>query len=356
MGIRIAEIDRNLAVNTACIEKDVQWFSVQDDPFDMYGLYKPLESHPYRRMPESIAELINPGVFKMHTCTAGGRIRFRTNSPYVVLHAQINAVCRMPHMPLAGSAGFDLYGMRDTDVYMGTFMPPVDMQNGYTSVYRFASRCMRDITINMPLYSGVDKLLIGLSKDSMLEKHGKPYVSGDPIVYYGSSITQGGCASRPGNAYPAMISRKLNRDYINLGFSGSATGGQVIAEYLAGLKMKLFVCDYDHNAQTPDQLALTHEPLYRVFREKQPDTPILFVSRPDTDKCPETARRFKDVILATYQHAIDAGDQKVSFVDGESLFNEHDRDACTVDATHPNDLGFFRMAEGIMKAIVPLLG
>lgn len=355
MKNQIADIDPNLAADAACAEKGVCWFSPQEAPFGIYGLYRPLESLPYRRMPESVAQAVSLGVYRLHTCTAGGRIRFRTNSPYVALVAQMNVPCHMPHMPLAGSAGFDLYETNEKETYLGTFKPPVDMQNGYTSVYRFTSLGMHDVTINMPLYSGVDKLLIGLAEDSLLERHGRPYLAGDPIVFYGSSITQGGCASRPGNAYPAMIARKLNMDYLNLGFSGSAVGGKVIAEYLSGLSMRCFVCDYDHNAPSPQRLAETHEPLYRAIRDRQPELPILFVSRPDTDKDPEAAARYRDVILTTYRRAAQAGDRNVYFADGGELFGAEDRDACTVDAVHPNDLGFYRMAEGILKALSAFL-
>ena len=89
-----------------------------------------------------------------------------------------------------------------------------------------------------------------------------PYVVEKPIVFYGSSITEGGCASRVTNAYPALLSKWLNADYINLGFSGSAKGEIPVAEFIAEQSMSAFVYDYDHNAPNPEHLAATHEAFF----------------------------------------------------------------------------------------------
>lgn len=154
--------------------------------------------------------------------------------------------CLMAHMPFTGSAGFDMFveepNMRIYK-HVKTFVPPVELENGYVSRYDFPDGQLRYITINFPLYNSLEKLEIGLAKDAEL-KDGLDYKSDLPIVYYGSSITQGGCASRPGNAYQNIIARRLELDFINLGFSGNAKGEDAMTDYLRGLKMCAFVCDY----------------------------------------------------------------------------------------------------------------
>ena len=169
-----------------------------------------------------------------------------------------------------------------------------------------------------------------------------------PIVFYGSSITQGGVASRPGNAYTAIASRRLCCDHINLGFSGSAKGESEIAEYIAGLDMKAFVYDYDHNAPNSEHLRLTHEKLYRRIRESHSDIPYIMISKPTGY---EHDRVRRAIIMDTYRNAVNDGDENVYFLDGATLFVGDEREACTVDGCHPNDLGFYRFA----KALEPIL-
>ena len=179
-----------------------------------------------------------------------------------------------------------------------------------------------------------------------------PHRVGKPILFYGSSITQGGCASRPSNCHCALISRWLDAQQINLGFSGNAKGEAFIAEAIAKLSLSCFVMDYDHNAPTAEHLQNTHEAFFQIIRKAQPKLPVVFVSRPygDTGDYENAAKR-RDIILNTYLNAKNNGDRYVYFVDGMSFFDEIDREAGTVDLLHPNDLGFYLMA----KQIVPVV-
>ena len=126
--------------------------------------------------------------------------------------------------------------------------------------------------------------------------------------------------------------------------------------FLAGLDISALVLDYDHNAPNSDYLRETHERLFKTVREAQPELPIVLVSKPDTDKNLVDTQKRLDVIQTTYQNALKAGDKHVFFVDGRTLFGKKDRDACTVDACHPNDLGFYRMAEAIEPVLRLALG
>ncbi len=351
----IESIDQNFRIETKLGESDLVWRDARLEPFQGYGLYRFREESGFRRMPAAIAAQISDSVGWLNSHTAGGRIRFISDSRYVAIHANMPGVTRFPHMTLAGSSGFDLYVEEDgTSRYCGTYMPPVDMKDGYESILYFPDRRRRSFLIHFPLYNSVDFLAVGLQEGAFLGES-EPYRISQPVLFYGSSITQGGCASRPGNCYPAILSRLLNCDHWNLGFSGSALGEKGMAEYVAGLDLSAFVCDYDHNAPDRRHLAETLPAFFRIFRQSQPDTPVLLISKPDFDADPAANGLRREVVRSVWEQARKKGDRHVYFVDGETLFQVRFRDCCTVDTVHPNDLGFVRMADTIVPVLCQAL-
>ena len=349
----IGKIDRNLAVTGEIGGVQLRFLDVRSQPFDLYGLIPGETGDIFRRMPEAVAEQVNPGVAIIHNRASGGRVRFRTDSDCVAIRAVMPEKNLMTHMPFLGSDGFDLYVAEgQTVVYRGSFRPPVDHKGSYEGIVHFDSRRERDVLIHFPLYSTVKDLFVGVNPDAALG-HGGGYRLDKPVVYYGSSITQGGCASRPGNSYSNIISRNLNIDHINLGFSGNARGEEIMADYIANLPMAAFVLDYDHNAPDPEHLRKTHEPFFLRIREKNPQLPILMVTRTDLpmlDAQREDTRLRREIIRTTYENARNRGDQKVWFLDGGEIFAQAEAlgipaDSCTVDGCHPNDLGFACMAK-----------
>lgn len=217
---------------------------------------------------------------------------------------------------------------------------------------RFGSRKRREITINFPLYSSVSALYIGIEDDTTLrESSGYKYKK--PIVYYGSSITQGGCVSRPGNAYECILSRNLQTDYINLGFAGSAKAEDAMAEYISKLDMSVFVYDYDHNAPTLQHLEDTHQKMFMTVRKANPHLPIVLLSRPKYRPNGVDKKRL-EIIRKTYTDALATGDQNVYFIEGLTLM-KHAKNDGTVDNCHPNDLGFHSMAKVLTPQLRALL-
>lgn len=343
----ISKIDNNFALPGAVQKDGLIWMDAAKAPFVIYGA---TQTEPYLRMPIEIAKKISLGVESLCQNTAGVRARFCTNSPYVAIRVEWKNQCHMPHMPFLGISGFDLYRVSkkgNKQSYIKSFVPPVSCENGFESVID-VDGIMTDYVLNFPLYNSVSRLLIGVKTGSEFQIP-QTYTNTLPTVFYGSSITQGGCASRPGTCYQNFLSRALNMDYINLGFAGCGRAEDEMIEYLSDLEMSAFVSDYDHNAPTPEHLANTHEKLYLGIRAKHPNIPYIMISRPNfRNNTTDSVRR--TIIMKTYQKALENGDQNVYFLDGASIFAGEEYDACTVDGTHPNDLGFYRF----FKALMPL--
>ena len=335
---------------TSFDNKDVIFYNVKKDPFKIYGLYDYKRQEVYRRLPESVAKATSPGVERLALDTAGGRLRFSTDSPYIIIKVVMPMVCRFPHMPLTGTSGIDVYVDDDGGShFVKAAKPDLTITDGYEFRVSFKSRKMRCLTVNFPSYNPVDALYIGLSETAKVGR-GKEYVNKKPIVFYGSSITQGGCSSRPGLIYQNHISRRYNLDYIDLGFSGSGRAEIPIVSYMASLDMLAFVSDYDHNAPNPEYLRETHSRMYDMIREAHPDIPYIMISKPDFNEGGSDVDR-RDVIIDSYRRARELGDNNVYFIDGEGFFRGPFADSCTVDGCHPNDLGFSMMADKIGRTI-----
>ena len=350
----IAKVDKNLEVKTTLEEKDIVFYDVKKAPFDLYGLYLE-ELDVFKRMPEAVAESVSKSVASLNFNTAGGRVRFTTDSDYVAIKCVLPMVRNFSHMPRTGTSGFDLYEVEDgTCTYVKTFVPPKDMTDGYESIAYLKGKKRRCFEINFPLYNRVDELYVGLREGSYVES-GDKYKYAKPVLYYGSSITQGGCASKPSNSYQSIISHDLDCDHINLGFSGSAKGEKEIAEYLASIDASVFVCDYDYNAPNAEHLKATHLPLYKTYREKKPDTPIVFVTGVKVHYPNEDLIKRKQIIFDTYMYALSQGDKLVSYIDGNTMFGGRYGNVYTVDGAHPNDAGFLRMADIIGREVEKML-
>ena len=351
----IESVDQNFAVAKAVNAPDLELHDVRKPPFQLYGLYNPTTEPIFKRMPTEVAEQVSEGVVHLHKQTAGGRVRFSTDSPYIVIKAVMKSISRMRHMPMSGSTGFDLY--LDTpdgeSIHYRSFIPGQDVEGGFESKVEVKLGGLRYFTINFPLYNDVKELYIGVAKGSKLGE-GVLYRNEAPIVFYGSSITQGGCAARPGNCYTAIVSRALNMDHINLGFSGNGKAEDVMVDYLKSLNMSVFVCDYDHNAPDENHLRATHQKMYDAIRAVHPDIPYIMLSRPDyyyhntLEHGHDKSVWRRQVILDTFHYAMSKGDKHVYFIDGESLLRT---DGCTVDGCHPTDLGFYFMAQAVLPVV-----
>ena len=339
-------IDQNFAVQTTIDHTGLCFYDVEQAPFQIYGTK--MVDGCYRRLPESVAVATNNGVREMHTNTAGARVRFVTDSPRIAIRVVIDDFLLQPRTSVCGSASLDLYLNGE---YCNTFIPPHDplaVKNGYESVIETHLTKKAEVLIHFPLFANVTRLFVGVAEGSVIES-AAAYRLDAPVVCYGSSITHGACASRPGNCYENILSRELDVDFLNLGFSGSAYGEDAIAEHIATLKMAAFVLDYDHNASTPASLGRHHERFFKIVRAAQPTLPILMLSRPQPRPNAEELERLA-VVRATYENALAAGDKNVYFIPGAELMSEMKNEGL-VDNVHPGDAGFWNMA----KVIAPVL-
>ena len=344
----ISKIDKNFAAQSVHIADGRKTYSIPSDLFSLHGVTYSEKDGRFVRMPLDIAETVSELIAYLSKHTAGGRLCFATDSKSLEITATYTCLEIMQHMPITGSAGFSLFERTEKgEVYVCNLAPFTHNGDGFTAVAPLKGDTLREYVLYFPLYNNVTALSVTVEESATVQK-GKPYRDVLPILYYGSSITQGGCASRPDNAYQALICKKNAIDFINLGFSGNARAEKEMVDYLSTIDCSLFVCDYDHNAPGAEFLENTHYPLYERYRKARPNTPILFLTKPDYMRDKAGEKRIK-IIYNTYKKAKKAGDNNVYFLSGKRFYG---KEACcqfAVDGCHPTDYGFALMAKQIYK-------
>ena len=328
-------------------------FTYKDYPIKVFGIPHFDKHKTLHRLPDCLIEKI-PSLSFLGKRPMGARLGFRTNSQRFTVKIELET--------LGVDIGMSIYACQSAFVFVGErkssrFLGIANAYNYESPVFEKTfkkSSEMEDVTIFLPRNEIIKNVWIYIDDDADIEPP-TPYKYSKPIVFYGSSITEGGIACNVCNGYNAIISRHLDADYYNLGFSGNAKGEIEMAEFISTIDMSIFVYDYDHNAPTVEHLRATHEPFFKLIREKRPSLPIVMMTRPVAHYGDDERAR-REVIKATYQNAKDNGDENVYFIDGETFFKDDpDRDLCFIDTIHPNDLGFFKMARVVEPVIAKIL-
>ena len=337
-------------------DKGLCWFDPLTSPVRISGLPFLKTNGNWNRLDNRLTDSYPDGLKMLTECTSGATVSFKTDSKRIAVKVDgiLNHKGALPHMADNASTGIDFYvGSGTNKRFHAVFHAQPDAEGHWEGERPINTEGMTEITMYLPLYAGVKRLLVGLEPDAELTDP-EPYSRGK-VLFYGSSITQGACASRPGLAYCSILGRKFDFEVIDLGFSGCAKGEELIARLIGALDFDVLVLDYDHNADSSEYLQNTHSAFFKTIREMKPDVPVIMVSKADLLYGEEETRKRRDVIKKTYEDALAAGDLNVRFVDGMEIYGD-DADNCTVDGAHPNDLGFRHMAEAIEIPLADVLG
>jgi len=337
-------------------EDGIRWISFPDSSFELNGLAWFDENTPdLFRLPKRLQEIVRGPVWDLAQSTSGALVRFKSDCSLLAIRYANLRMSGMKNMHVFGQSGVDLY---TDNTYIGTAIhgERTDVEHVY---FKEASPEDREHVLYLPLYNGLRVEAIGVNSSATIKK-ASPFAVPKPVVFYGTSITQGGCASRAGMSYQAILCRNLNLGHINLGFSGNGKGEKEVADAVAEIEASCFVLDFMANNKDWETLEEVYEPFVRIIREKHPETPIILVTRIYAARESsllgghDFIEAKRDVIRRTYKQLIAAGDKNLSLVEGYSLLGPNDVDGL-VDGSHPNDLGFQLMADRFAPIIVKTL-
>lgn len=314
--------------------------------------------HRYDRLPAKAEGVVRPPVWSLAQDSAGISYRFVTDATSIWARWRVRKPrLSLFHMPATGVSGLDLY-VRNGEKWQWIGVGRPEHRDNEQRLTSGLTRQPREYVLYLPLYNGIEQVEIGVAEGAAFDRAPDRYASRKPVVFYGTSILQGGCASRPGMAYPAIVSRMLDWPAINLGFSGNGKTELEMAKLLAELDPAVYVMDSLPNL-SPEETRDRVGPFVATLRAAHPKTPIVLVENVIyTDSHTVAARKKKAIEANRYLRELfeklkAGGDTAVYYVQAASLLGADGED--TVDGTHPTDLGFLRMAEGMAPALRPLL-
>ena len=315
---------------------------------------------PYDRLPASAEGVVRGPVWTLSRDSAGMLIRFRTDATTIWARwTLISDELELPHMPATGVSGLDLYAATDDGYRWVGYGRPVEFPTNSARLAHGMSPGDRDFLLYLPLYNGVSRVEIGLPGGSSIDASPpREATRARPIVFYGTSITQGGCASRPGATHVAILGRELNRPVVNLGFSGHGRLDLELAPMLAEIDAELYVIDCLPNLNA-DGVRDRIVPFVEALRARRPDVPVLLVEdRTFTNawilpsRADAHARR-RAALREGFERLRNDGHDHLFYLAGDDLLGEDGEG--TVDGSHPTDLGFQRQAAAFRAALLPIL-
>lgn len=354
----VAAQEKPAAAASPTIADGVAWYDVTT--WGVEGRILPDQERErwFDRFPKSADGKVTTNVWNLSRDSAGMMVRFQTDSPTIHVNYELRSDrLAMPHMPATGVSGVDLYARDAAGKWKWVQVTRPAAKTIKVEMISGLAPGTREYAAYLPLYNGVEFVKIGVAEKSRFEGLAPRPA---PIVFYGTSITHGACASRPGMVHTAILGRKLDRPVVNLGFSGNGKMDQAVADYLVQLDASAYVIDCLPN-MGPAEVTAKCEPLVKRLREAKPKTPILLVEdRRFTNSWITPAKqKFHDenhaALKAAFDSLVKQGVAGLYYVPGDSLYGD-DTEGAT-DASHASDLGFLRQAEAfepvLRKALSP---
>ena len=355
------------ALSTACSSigqtnasttNDIRWIDIRNLNVEGRG-WNDTKAY-FDRLPAKAEGKAPPAVWTLSRKSSGMCVRFVTDA--TALHARWSLTSpdlALQHMAATGVSGLDLYVKLDSGKWRWLAVGFAKAQTNQMELFKNIPQKKREYLLYLPLYNGVHSVELGVPEKTTLTAAG-PWGAGHhkPIVFYGTSILQGACASRPGMVHSAILGRRFQFPTINLGFSGNGKMEAVMAELINELDASVYVLDCLPN-MTSQQVTERVEPFVRILRQTHPQTPIVLVEDrryPDgflIERRATVNDKNHAALRAAYESLKKSGVKNLHYIPGDNLLG--DDGEATVDASHPTDLGFMRQADVFAKTLKPLL-
>lgn len=311
----------------------------------------------FDRLPASAQGKVTTNVWNLSRDSAGMMARFKTDATAIHVHYKLSKDrLGMPHMPATGVSGVDLYARNEAGEWRWVQCTKPDKQEMRAEIIKDLAPGWREYALYLPLYNGIESLEIGVPPGAKFEGLApRPR----PIVFYGTSITHGASASRPGMVHTAILGRRFDWPVVNLGFSGNGRMDKEVGDYLVQIDAAVYVIDCLPN-MNPAQVREKCVPLVQQLRTAKPGIPIVLVEdrRYTNEWITPQKKKFHDdnhaALREAYAALQQAGVKNLHYISGDALYGTDSEGA--TDASHASDLGFMRQADVMAPVLRAALG
>ena len=352
----VAKLDPAMGVNKAAAT-DLVWHDVTTWGVEGRILPEQERLRWFDRLPAAAQKTVTPAVWSLSRDSAGMMVRFKTDAEAIHVHYKLSkATLGLPHMPATGVSGVDLYARDRDGRWKWVMVTKPATQEIKAEIIKGLAPGYREYAAYLPLYNGVESLRIGVAKGSRFEGQAP---RAKPVVFYGTSITHGACASRPGMVHTGILGRRLDLPVVNLGFSGNGRMDKAVGDFLVQVDAAAYVIDCLPNMQ-PADVSAKCVPLVKQLRAAKPETPIVLVEdRRFTNNWITPAKYAfhtanHAALKAAYDTLVQEGVRNLHYIPGDSLYGD-DTEGAT-DASHASDLGFMRQADIFEPVLRKVLG
>ncbi len=308
----------------------------------------------YNRLPARLEKITRQPVWNLSKNCSGLAIRFRTNSTVIGAKWEVTNDVFMNHFTMTGIKGLDLYCLENGEWQFVNSARPSAKTSTAVIIQNMPEQ-EKEYMLYLPLYDGLESLEIGVAENAqILQPEINSPKTGKPVVFYGTSITQGGCASRGGMAYPNILSRMLDKEIVNLGFSGNGKLDLEVAEAMADIDASCFVIDCLPNVTT-ELINEKYVRFYEIIREKNSETPIIMVENILYPYMYFDQNVYKlvleknETLNRIYNELRKKGDKNLFYIKADKLIG--DSHEATVDGVHLTDLGFMNIAHELYPVL-----
>ena len=361
MSKRIEDLDKNFKAAPVKTEDNIKWHTVDKAPFAVDGLpWFKENGGAFYRLPVRAKATLREDLWILGTMPSGGRVRFKTDSPTLrtrVQHSRGAAGLAMPHMCAVGVSGLDLYEGPPKEMTFWNIGRPGHATDQYvvTLVADLPNK-MREFTIYFPTYNDMVHFEIGLAPGAKLAAP-SPYRLKKTVVAYGTSITQGGCSSRPSSGWVPRMGRQLGINVVNLGFSGNGRCDPELVPLLAELDMACLIVDCVANMGL-ERMKTGYVPFLDAIRKRRPKLPLLLMTElryaSEHYLSSQNHDAMNAIVVNTCRQMRRQGDQNVHLLDARKIIG-FEQDHPSVDGSHLTDVGFKQMADGVAPVLKRIL-
>ena len=336
-------------------ESNIEYIDLFQHPELVYGTLnlssKELDfckyPHNIQKEMERYGELAVSEMANLNSSACGTRLRISTDSKVLVFKVQLKRKWEYQKMTNWNASGFDVYALQKDQYFHRTVFGPSSGYNIFSEVINVPGN--GKVCIFLPNYNTIQKMHIGIENGCEITNLDYPEENSLPIIFYGNSVTQGAAASRSGNTFPNLVSKKLNRDIINLSCSSCCRGTLGMADIIGKINCYAIVIDYTRNAHSTEVFSISHERFYKKIRQYHPNVPIVLL----TSECFNGWRvydEFDEIVKRTYDNAI-KNKENTMLLNQRELFSTDEYDYVTIDSSHYTDYGMFKVADKICELL-----